>query len=132
MLKHTGAKFIAAPSASGRRANFLKTSNAPNNKARVVHAADPDMILQACVFEIVTTQVEQIPIPIGLTALGQPVEKRNLPLRRHDLPASQRRDWGRNGSVPDVSRMETKLWFYYQAASYIDAGCEAFIRQVEI
>jgi len=37
-------------------------------------------------------------------------------------PPGQRRDWGRNGSVPDVSRMETKLWFYYQAASYIDVG----------
>ena len=33
--------------------------------------------------------------------------------------------WGRGASVPDVSRDETKLWFYYLAASYIDAGCEA-------
>ena len=48
-------------------------------------------------------------------------------------PPGQRRDWGRNGSVPDVSRMETRLWFYYQAASYIDLGCEAIhFGQVEI
>ena len=44
-----------------------------------------------------------------------------------------RRDWGRNGSVPDVSRIETKLWFYYQAASYIDLGIESIhFGQVEI
>ena len=37
------------------------------------------------------------------------------------------------GQVPDVSRPETRLWFYYQAASYIDAGCEGIhFGQVEI
>src|SRR5437879_13596692 len=33
--------------------------------------------------------------------------------------------WARTSSVPDVSRPETKLWFYFLAASYIDLGCEA-------
>jgi hypothetical protein len=33
--------------------------------------------------------------------------------------------WGRNASVPDVSRPETKLWFYFLAASFIDRGVEA-------
>src|SRR5262249_35751669 len=28
-------------------------------------------------------------------------------------------------SVPDISRLETKLWFYFLAVSYIDVGCEA-------
>ena len=37
------------------------------------------MILQACVFEIVTSQVDQVPVPDwAFTALGQPVEKRNF------------------------------------------------------
>ena len=27
--------------------------------------------------------------------------------------------------MPDVSRSETKLWFYFLARSYIDIGCEA-------
>jgi len=31
----------------------------------------------------------------------------------------------RGQSVPDVSRAETKLWFYFHGASFIDAGCEA-------
>lgn len=36
-------------------------------------------------------------------------------------------------SVPDVSRPETKLWFYFLGASFIDAGCEAIhFGQVEL
>ena len=33
--------------------------------------------------------------------------------------------WSQGYSVPDVSRSETKLWFYFLARSYIDIGCEA-------
>jgi hypothetical protein len=48
-------------------------------------------------------------------------------------PEGQRRNWGPNSSVPDVSRTETKLWFYFLAASYIDLGFEALhFGQVEI
>ena len=40
---------------------------------------------------------------------------------------------GRNAQVPDESRIETQLWFYYQAASYIDIGFEGIhFGQVEI
>src|SRR4030095_13406480 len=99
-----------------------------------VHAADPEMILQACVFETVSMQVEQVPIPDwAFTALGRPVEKRNFRYEDIIYPQGQRRDWGRNASVPDVSRPETKLWFYFLARSYIDLGFEAIhFGQVEI
>jgi hypothetical protein len=33
--------------------------------------------------------------------------------------------WGGNGSVPDMSRLETRLWFYFLVTSYIDVGIEA-------
>ena len=33
--------------------------------------------------------------------------------------------WRSGNSVPDVSRPETKLWFFFLAASFIDAGIEA-------
>ena len=39
-------------------------------------------------------------------------------------PEGQRRSMGPRAQVPDESRIETQLWFYYQAASYIDVGCE--------
>jgi hypothetical protein len=75
-----------------------------------------------------------VPVPEwAFVALGRPVEKRNFRYADMIYPQGQRRDWGRNGSVPDVSRPETKLWFYCQAASYIDLGIEAIhFGQVEI
>jgi len=135
MLKHIGTKFIGRSLCLwGGEANFLHNLERARQEIPKVHEADPDMILQACVFEIVTPQVEQVPVPDwAFAALGQPVEKRDFRYADMLYPPGQRHDWGRHGSVPDVSRPETQLWFYYQAASYIDLGCEAIhFGQVEL
>jgi hypothetical protein len=58
--------------------------------------------------------------------MGRPVETRNFRYADMLYPDGRRRNqWGRNSSVPDVSRPETKLWFMFLAASYIDLGIEA-------
>jgi hypothetical protein len=135
MLKHTGAKFIGRSLCLwGGEADFNRNIDRARQLIPKVHEADPDMILQACVFEIVTRQVEQIPVPPwAFEAFGLPVERRNFRYADMIYPAGQRRDWGRNGSVPDISRPETKLWFYCQAVSYIDIGIEAIhFGQVEL
>ncbi len=47
-------------------------------------------------------------------------------------PTNMRRSMG-GGQVPDESQLETRMWFYYQAVSYIVIGCEAIhFGQVEI
>lgn len=136
MLKHVGAKFIGrALCLWGREGQFMANIERARKLIPKVHEADPDMVLQACVFEVVTPQVEQIPVPVwAFEAFGLPVEQRNFRYADMIFPAGQRRDWGRNGgSVPDVSRGETKLWFYTQAANYIDCGIEAIhFGQVEL
>ena len=135
MLKNTGAKFIGRSLCLwGGEANLFANLERVKKQIPKVREADPDMILEACIFEIVSMQVEQVPVPEwAFVALGQPVEKRNFRYADMIYPAGQRRDWGRNASVPDVSRMETKLWFYYLAASYIDLGFESIhFGQVEI
>ncbi|MDB5320957.1 MAG: hypothetical protein JWN40_2588 [Phycisphaerales bacterium] len=135
MLKEIGAKFIGRSLCLwAGESNFLANIERAKSLTPKVHAADPEMVLQACVFEIVTMQVEQVAVPEWVfTAFAQPVEKRNFRYADMIYPQGQRRDWGRNGSVPDVSKLEARLWFYYQAASYIDAGCEAIhFGQVEI
>src|SRR5438477_12455370 len=59
MLKHTGAKFVGRSLCLwGGEANFLANLQRAREQAPKVHEADPEMILQACVFEIVTQQVE--------------------------------------------------------------------------
>ena len=136
MLKSVGAKYIGRSLCLwANEANLLANLDRARQQLPQVHATDPEMILEACIFEIVTTQVEQIPVPEwAFTALGQPVEKRNFRYADIIYPQGSRRDqWGIGSSVPDVSRMETKLWFYFLAASYIDLGVEGIhFGQVEI
>ncbi len=95
--------------------------------AAVIHQADPDIILQAAEFEIVTTNIESIVIPTNvLAAFDQPVTNRNFSYRNMLYENGHFVDhWGRNASVPDMSCLETRMWFYYLATCYIDIGIEA-------
>jgi hypothetical protein len=136
MLKDTGAKFIGrALCLWAGEANLMENLERAKKQVPTVHKADPGMILQACIFEIVTTNVEKIPVPDwAFKALDLPAEKRNFRYADMLYTDGRRRDhWGKGASVPDVSRPETKLWFYFLAASYIDVGCEAIhFGQVEL
>jgi len=136
MLDHAGAKFIGRSICLwGGEANLLKNFERARVQVPKVFASDPDRILEACIFEIVTPQVDSVPVPgWALKAMGLRAEKRNF--RYKDMLYTDGRhvgQWGRGGSVPDVSRIETRLWFYFLAASYIDLGFEAIhYGQVEL
>lgn len=139
MIKNIGAKFIGRSVCQwGGEAEIPKNLQQEKELAAKVHAVDPDIILQACIFEIVTPLVNQLEIPDWtFKALGLPVEKRNFKYDAMLYPDGKfKGQWGRGareGSVPDVSQMETKLFFYYVAASYIDAGIEGLhFGQVEL
>ncbi|MCP5520808.1 MAG: hypothetical protein H7A46_04600 [Verrucomicrobiales bacterium] len=128
MLQQIGAKFIGRSLCLwGGEGNLVQNLERARQQVPQVHAADPDMVLQACIFEIVTTQVEQVPVPDwAFRALGMQAEDR--PFRYADMlyPNGRFKDHWRTGqSVPDVSQPETKLWFYFLGASFIDLGCEA-------
>jgi hypothetical protein len=128
MLRGMGAKFIGRSLCLwGREANLLQNLQVVATNAPKVHRADPEIVLQGCVFEIVTSQVEQLAVPDwAFAAFGQAPEKRNFRYADMLYPDGRRLDqWGKGASVPDVSRPETKLWFYFLAASFIDLGIEA-------
>jgi hypothetical protein len=128
MLTNCGVKFAGRTIYLwGQEGDLPRRLEVAKKSAAKVHEADPEIILQACVFEIVSQSVTNLPVPDwAFAALGQPVEKRNFRYEAMIYPDKQQRDqWGPGASVPDVSRDETKLWFYYLAACYIDAGCEA-------
>jgi len=100
-----------------------------------IHRADPALILQACIFEIVSRDVENLPIPSwAFEAFGLPAETRNFRYSEMLYPSGRgSNQWGSAASVPDVSRPETQIWFYFLARSYIDVGCEAIhYGQVEL
>jgi len=134
MITNCGAKYIARGLCLwGAENNFLANIKRAKEEVPQVLAADPEIILEACVFETVGPRVSSIAIPDWVFKdLGQSVEQRNFRYDDMIYPPGQRRRMG-NAQVPDESRIETQLWFYYQAASYIDLGCEGIhFGQVEI
>lgn len=135
LLKETGVKFAGrAFCLWGAESDLPRRLELARKAAARIHQSDPEIVLQACIFEIVTPRVEELAIPDwAFRALDMPVEDRHFHYEAMLYPDGRfRNHWG-NGSVPDVSRPETKLWFYYAAASYIDAGIEAIhFGQVEL
>lgn len=132
MMKETGVKFAGravynwgreqgGESAIPKKLEQVKTAVAK------VHSADPEIILQACVFEIVSQDVNNLAVPAWtFEALGRASEKRNFRFEEMGYPSGRgSNQWGRATCIPDVSRPETQLFFHYLAASYIDVGCEA-------
>jgi len=130
MLKNVGAKFAG------------RTFYLWGNEARIadpkflafgrdlterIHRNDPDVVVQACVFEIVTQAVGQVPVPDWvLREFGQPVESRNFNYAKMLFPEKTFVDhWRPGSSVPDIRQLETKMWFFFLAGTYMDIGIEA-------
>ena len=130
MLLNIGAKFIGRAVYRWGRESAFNTEWLDNAKKRIekMHSQDPDMVFQACIFEIATAEVEQIAIPEWVfTAFGKEPEKRNFIWDNikylNGLHVNERGN--RKSCVPDVSREETQLLFYYMAVRYMETGAEA-------
>ncbi|WP_162027915.1 hypothetical protein [Lentimonas sp. CC4] len=127
MLKNIGAKFV------GRTAFAWETAldddqhfERVKTNAAKVHAELPHVVLQACIFEIVQPKLNRIPIPSWVfQAFDLPVERRNFNYHAMLYRDGNKVDHWHNGSVPDMSQLETRMWFYYRARRYIDSGMEA-------
>lgn len=128
VIKKAGIKFLG-------RASGIWKAEMPDKKhfelsklaADRIHEADPEIILQACIFEwIYRDDLESTEVPAYVfEAFGLPVEKRcfNYDNARMTESCPQSSNYG---SMPDISRTETQMWFFYRAAEYIKAGYEAF------
>lgn len=130
MIKNTGAKFVGRTIYLwGNEARIAdpKFLAQGRDMAERIHHNDPDVVLQAAVFEIVTTGVGQVPVPAWVfREFGLAPETRNFDYPKMMFPDKSMVDhWGRGSSVPDIRQIETKMWFYFLAASYMDIGIEA-------
>jgi len=128
LILGTKAKFIGrALMVWGREKNLPAFLATAKPYAAALHRADPDIVLQAAAFEIVTRGVETVDIPAPVfREFGQSVTNRAF--RYQDMLYPDGRfvgHWGGNGSVPDMAQLETRMWFYFLVTSYIDAGIEA-------
>jgi hypothetical protein len=130
MLKNIGAKFAGRTIYLwGGEARFNDPAFLTQGRemAERIHRNDPDVVLQAAVFEIVTEAVGQIPVPEwAFQEFGVTPEKRNFDYSKMLFPDKKMVDhWRKGSSVPDICQPETKMWFFFLAASYMDIGIEA-------
>jgi len=136
MMQNTGVKFAGRVIwmwGGESKINDLIHKGTPF--VRRIHQMDPDIILQGAIFEIITTDVNNVPIPAAVfTEFGLTPENRNFNYKKMIYPYGHRvNHWYENASVPDMSRTETKMWFLYVAKRWIDMGLEAIhFGQVEI
>ncbi|MEM1442787.1 MAG: hypothetical protein AAGF67_10625 [Verrucomicrobiota bacterium] len=128
MLVDIGAKFVGRTAfvwdlPAKENPHFEKTRKV----AAKIHEADPEIILQACIFEAVFPKANRIPVPAWVFKDFEiPVEDRNFQYEAMLYDDGSRvGQWRGTGSVPDMSQLETRLWFYYRARRYIDCGMEA-------
>ncbi len=130
MLENTGAKFIGRAFYSWDVPEYFNNPEFLGNaksKIEEMHTFDPDIIFQGAIFEIVSTKVNTIPVPAWVfEAFGQPVETRNFVyenmLNKQGLHVNE---WRTGASVPDITQLETRLFFYYMARQYMEIGIEA-------
>lgn len=138
LIKNTGAKFIGRAIYRWGGESRLNESGFWNDAKALIdtlHAFDPEIVFQGCLFEIVSEDVNEVKIPEWVfETFGLPVEDRNFSyLNMLNDQGIYVDHWRKGSSVPDISRLESQLWFYYLAGSYINLGCEAFhLGQVEL
>jgi len=137
MIRDTGAKLIGRAAyydwsgdldAGQVEAHYRLAAE----RAALAHEADPELILQACVFEIVFRgTAESTPVPPWVfRAFCLPARQRNF---RYDRIRWFRWSdkgtgfWGTQtpSAVPCIARLETQMYFYWKICRYIDAGYEA-------
>ncbi len=127
VIKKIGAKFLGR--ASGIWFVIMDDDrhfDMSRKLAEKVHDMDPEIIMQSCVFEAVFAEVDKIPVPdYVFKAFGLEPEKRCFKLKDMVFLEEPEDFCWEDGGIPDITRLETKLWFYYRASRYIDCGYEA-------
>ena len=129
MLENIGAKFIGRAAliwwGDRTRVDFEQHFAKARALAARVFRQDPDCILEAGVMETVGPGIDTIPIPPWVfEAFELPPEERAFDhsrMRYDDGYAGH----GHGTLPPDISKLETRLWFYYCCRRYIDCGYEA-------
>lgn len=127
MILSTGAKYIARSGGAWDPTKaYVESIGRQKRYLDKLHQYDNDLICEACIFEHVSPAVNDIRIPGRvLEEFGLPVKGRNFSYKRMSPWLGPFRDhFGRGLSVPDIRRVETRMFLFYLACEHIDAGYE--------
>lgn len=128
MLLSEGAKFIGRAAYVWSSLDDAEHWRICRERAALAHKADPEMILQCCVFEcVVKSFCESISVPEWVfKAFGQPYEQRCFSMDKMLFPDGRfTNHWGEDTCVPNIMSLEGQMWIYYRACMYINCGIEA-------
>ena len=130
MLRNTGAKFIGrAIYLWGGESRIVESDFLAQGRelTRRIHRADPDVVVQAAAFEIVTEAVARVPVPAWVfREFGMAPEKRTFSYQKMLFPDGKMvNHWRQGQSVPDICQPETKMWFVFLVGTYLEIGVEA-------
>lgn len=126
-VTNVGAKYIQRAACSWYPTiEEIRTYPRLKKAIEKAHDIDPEIIFEACIFETTTSRVDNIPIPERVfEAFGLKPEKRNFKKENMHFLDGFRRDFDNEADVPDVTRLDTQMFIYYRAITYIDIGFEA-------
>lgn len=127
MILNTGAKYIArAGGAWVPNQEYIGSLASRKEAIAAMHQADPEVVFEAAIFEDVSEEVDKITIPAWvLEDFNRPSEDRCFRYKKMVYRCRKYRDlFGKGFSVPDMTRVETRMLFYYLACRHIDAGYE--------
>lgn len=128
MLTNVGAKFVGrAIYRWGGEDRLPAVLEKAKPRVQQIHDADPEIVLQAAIFEVLSKGVNQLPVPGWVfSEFGLPEEQRNFRYESMVFSDGYGHDkFGKDRSIPDITQQETQLFFFYLGKSYIDLGIEA-------
>ena len=129
MLLATGTKYVS------RAMNELNPGAAATEKISTskkvlaaAHRSDPTILFEAALPLYVSSHADGIAVPPAVLRLFEQKVTAKRYFRYEDMlfaDKSLRNQGGPGISIPDITRVETQMFFYYLATLYIDAGYEA-------
>ncbi|MHB1453062.1 MAG: hypothetical protein ACYCYM_03760 [Saccharofermentanales bacterium] len=128
MILNTGVKYVSRAAIPWQaETDYTDTIARYRGQIEAIHKIDPEIVFETCIFETVYRSCEQVAIPDWVfKAFGQTVVKRNFDYEKMLFPSGKYVDhWEKGASIPDITRIETQMYFYYRGCRYIDAGFEA-------
>lgn len=128
MILNTGVKYISRANLPWQpETEYWNSIASYKKKIDEIHVHDSDIIVESAIFETVWRSCETTPIPDWVfIAFDESVEIRNFSYSKMLFRSGKYIDnWGNGISVPDITQLETQMYFYYRACRYIDAGFEA-------
>jgi len=127
MILRTGAKYVGRSIIPWKaETDYSQTIDDYAAVINEMHEHDPEIVFEACIFETVWTDCNLVSIPEWVfLAFGQKPENRNFAYEKMLFDNGKYVDFWESGcSVPDITKLETQMYFYYRACRYIDAGFE--------